>query len=104
MTKPYTPQLAWPKLEIHVDYRCDLMCTSCSRGSFLRKPHTPPITLAQIKDAFRQADGSSGRRGSSSSAVSRRCTPSSTTSARRRETGRAAKAGRLRASLLERSQ
>ena len=49
MTKPYTPQLAWPKLEIHVDYRCDLMCTSCSRGSFLRKPHTPPITLAQIK-------------------------------------------------------
>ena len=56
MTKPYTPQLTWPKLEIHVDYRCDLMCTSCSRGSFLRKPHTPPITLAQIKDAFRQAD------------------------------------------------
>lgn len=56
MDHDYTPQRRFPKLEIHVDYRCQLRCVSCTRGSFLRRPHTPMITIEQIKDAFRQAD------------------------------------------------
>ena len=51
-----TPRKDFPKLELHLTYACDLECVACSRASFLRKPHTRNLTIADVEDAFRQCD------------------------------------------------
>lgn len=42
----YTPKSH--KAEIHITYRCSLACRHCNRASYLRRPHTPDMTLAQV--------------------------------------------------------
>lgn len=44
------------KVELNVTYQCPLDCTGCNRGSFLQKPHTPDMTLDDVREFFRQAD------------------------------------------------
>lgn len=44
------------KGEVHLTLACDLDCSACNRGSFLKKPHTPAMTLDNLRDFFRQAD------------------------------------------------
>lgn len=44
------------KAEWHITYRCNLACQGCNRASFLRKPHTPDMTIDDAKDFCRQAD------------------------------------------------
>lgn len=44
------------KAEFHLTYRCNLSCLSCSRGSWLKKPHTEDMTLEDAHEFFRQAD------------------------------------------------
>lgn len=49
--RPVTSKIEW-----NITYACNLECGSCNRGSFLKKPHTPNMTLADAEDYFRQAD------------------------------------------------
>lgn len=44
------------KAEWHLTYRCSLACSACSRASFLRRPHTEDMTLADAEEWCRQAD------------------------------------------------
>ena len=44
------------KAEWHLTYACDLECGGCNRGSFLKKPHTPNMTLEDGREFIRQAD------------------------------------------------
>jgi len=44
------------KAEFHLTYACDLECMACNRASFLRKPHTEPMTLEDAEEFYRQAD------------------------------------------------
>ena len=41
--------------ELHLTYACDLECSACTRSSFLREPHTAPLTIADVEEFFRQA-------------------------------------------------
>ena len=41
--------------ELHLLYACDLECCACTRASFLRKPHTGPMTIEDVEEFFRQA-------------------------------------------------
>ena len=50
-----TPRKDVPSAEWHLTYACDLDCIACNRASFLRKPHTPDMTLADAEDFIRQA-------------------------------------------------
>lgn len=43
------------KAEIHLTYGCDLSCPSCNRMSVLKKPHTPDMTVEDVREFFRQA-------------------------------------------------
>lgn len=43
------------KAEMHLTYKCDLICVNCNRASFLRKPHTPDMTVEDAVEFFRQA-------------------------------------------------
>jgi hypothetical protein len=42
------------KAELHITYRCNLQCVNCNRGSYLREPHTPDMTVADVMEFFRQ--------------------------------------------------
>jgi len=44
------------KAEFHLTYACDLECMACNRASFLRTPHTEPMTLEDAEEFYRQAD------------------------------------------------
>ena len=41
--------------EWHATLSCDLSCSACSRGSFLRQPHTAPMTIEDAHEFIRQA-------------------------------------------------
>lgn len=43
------------KAELHLTYGCDLACASCNRMSVLKNPHTPDMTLDDVREFFRQA-------------------------------------------------
>lgn len=49
------PRLDVPSAEWHLTYACDLECIGCNRASFLRKPHTPDMTLEDAEEFIRQA-------------------------------------------------
>lgn len=44
------------KVEMHLTYGCNLACRNCNRMSFLREPHTPDMTLDDVKEFYRQAE------------------------------------------------
>ena len=50
----FTPKSG--KAELHIIYDCNLQCVNCNRASFLRTPHTPPMTLEDVNEFFRQCD------------------------------------------------
>lgn len=50
----FTPRTG--KLEWHLTYRCNLGCKACSRCSWLPRPHTPDMTIADARECMRQAD------------------------------------------------
>lgn len=50
----YTPTSE--KAELHLLYDCNLQCVNCNRASMLRQPHTPPMTIDDVKDFFRQCN------------------------------------------------
>lgn len=50
----FTPRTS--KIELHLTYRCNLTCASCSRASYLRKPHTEDMTIEDAREVFRQCD------------------------------------------------
>lgn len=41
--------------EWHLSLACTLECAACSRGSFLREPHTEPMTIEDAHEFCRQA-------------------------------------------------
>lgn len=41
--------------EWHLHYGCTLECAACTRASFLRQPHTEPMTLEDAEEFCRQA-------------------------------------------------
>jgi hypothetical protein len=43
------------KAEWHITYACNLECACCNRASFLKKPHTPDMTLDDAREFVRQA-------------------------------------------------
>lgn len=52
----YTPRRDIPKLELHLEARCNLSCSACSRASFLAKHPMERLTLADVTEVFRQVD------------------------------------------------
>lgn len=43
------------KAELHITYDCNLSCVNCNRFSQVKVPHTPPMTVADVEEFFRQA-------------------------------------------------
>src|SRR5690242_5002679 len=50
----YTPTSG--KIELHILYDCNLSCVNCNRMSQINTAHTPPMTVADVKEIFRQCD------------------------------------------------
>lgn len=48
------PKSAEPKAEVHLTLACDLACANCNRMSVPRKPHTPDMTLDDMREFLRQ--------------------------------------------------
>lgn len=44
------------KAEFHLTYACNLECYACSRGSFLKEPVVPQMTMEDCNEFFAQAD------------------------------------------------
>lgn len=49
----YTPTSG--KAELHITYDCNLSCVNCNRFSQIKTPHTPPMTVEDVAEFFRQA-------------------------------------------------
>lgn len=48
----YTPTSG--KVELHITYRCNLSCINCNRMSQIDNEHTPDMSVADVKEFFRQ--------------------------------------------------
>lgn len=48
----YTPTSG--KAELHITYNCNLSCINCNRFSQVSSPHTPDMTVEDVKEFFRQ--------------------------------------------------
>lgn len=44
------------KLEVMPTYACSLDCDGCNRGSFLKEPHTPDMSVDDLRSALAQCD------------------------------------------------
>lgn len=42
------------KAELHITYNCNLSCINCNRFSQVSLPHTPDMTIGDVKEFFRQ--------------------------------------------------
>ena len=50
----YTPTSG--KAELHINYSCNLSCVNCNRFSQIDTPHTPDMTLEDVREFFRQCN------------------------------------------------